>query len=69
MESYWLLLTPEEAADRLGIGRTQLFALLRRGEILSISLGKSRRVPVVELERFVQREAAEAGAAELQPVA
>lgn len=59
MENHRLLLRPEEAADRLGIGRSQMFDLLRRGEIVSISLGKSRRVPVGALEEFVSRKTAE----------
>lgn len=48
-----LLLTVEEAADRLSVGRSHLYNLLTRGEIVSIKLGRSRRVPAAELERFV----------------
>lgn len=50
-----LLLTPEEAARRLGIGRTHLYALLRAEELESITLGRSRRIPADALEAFVQR--------------
>lgn len=49
-----LLLTVEDAARRLAIGRSHLYELLRRGEIASIRLGRSRRVPVASLERFVE---------------
>lgn len=48
-----LLLTPQEAADSLGIGRTRLFALLGDGVIASVMIGRSRRVPVAALTRYV----------------
>jgi excisionase family DNA binding protein len=48
-----LLLTPEEAAQALGIGRTKLYALLRSGRLLSVRLDGSRRVPVAALTDFV----------------
>jgi excisionase family DNA binding protein len=51
-----LLLRPEEAAERLAIGRTQLYSLLLRGEIKSISFGKSRRIAPEDLVAFVQRK-------------
>ena len=50
-----LLLTPESAARRLSIGRSALFSLLASGEIESISLGRSRRIPAVALAQFVER--------------
>lgn len=55
-----LLLKVGEAADRLGIGRSQLYELLRTGEILSVRLGRSRRVPVKALEDFTATKIAEA---------
>ena len=50
-----LLLTPEEAARRLSVGRTTLYDLLARGELRSVSLGRCRRISVAELEAFVER--------------
>jgi excisionase family DNA binding protein len=50
-----LLLTPEEAARRLSVGRTTLYELLARGELRSVSLGRCRRISVAELEAFVER--------------
>lgn len=50
-----LLLRPQEAADTLGISRARLYQLLADGEIGSVKLGASRRVPAVELDAFVQR--------------
>ncbi len=55
-----LLLTVDEAAQRLRIGRSHLYTLVACGEIPSVKLGRSRRIPVVELEGFVTRRTAEA---------
>jgi excisionase family DNA binding protein len=46
-----LLLTPEEAATVLRIGRTRLYQLLATGDLPSIKLGGSRRIAVAALER------------------
>ncbi|OGO51922.1 MAG: hypothetical protein A2148_04550 [Chloroflexi bacterium RBG_16_68_14] len=48
-----ILLTPSEAAERLGIGRSYLYGLVMRGEIASVKLGRARRVPVSALEAFI----------------
>ncbi len=48
-----VLLTPEEAAARLGIGRTKVFDLIANGRLRSVSIGRSRRVPTAALEAFV----------------
>jgi excisionase family DNA binding protein len=49
-----LLLTPTEAADVLGIGRTKVFALIATGELKSIKIGRSRRVPIAACHEFVE---------------
>ena len=41
-----LLLTVEEAAERLGIGRTTTWALVRSGDLDSVRIGRLRRVHV-----------------------
>ncbi|MFI0718142.1 helix-turn-helix domain-containing protein [Streptomyces sp. NPDC021224] len=46
-------LTPEEAARRLSVGRTTLFALIASGEIPSVKIGRSRRVPAEALNDYV----------------
>jgi excisionase family DNA binding protein len=56
-----VLLTPEETAERLRISRTVLYELIRRNEIESIKLGRSRRIPVSAVEDFVTRLRKEAG--------
>ncbi len=55
-----ILLTVTEAAQRLAVGRSQLYELLRRGEIVSVRIGRSRRVPVRALEDFAKAKIAEA---------
>jgi excisionase family DNA binding protein len=48
-----LLLTMEEAADALGICRALLYQLVMRGQIPSIKIGRSRRVPVSALHAYI----------------
>lgn len=49
-----LLLTPEQAADLLGLGRTQTFALIKDGSLESVKIGRSRRIPREALAEYVQ---------------
>ena len=37
-----LLLTVEEAADRIGICRSNMFKLIRQGDVKSVKVGRSR---------------------------
>ena len=48
-----LLLTVEEAADRLGIGRSLMYELIGCGQIASIRVGRLRRVPLESLTDYV----------------
>jgi excisionase family DNA binding protein len=48
-----LVLTVEEAADRLGIGRTLMYALITAGEVESVRIGRLRRIPANALEKYV----------------
>jgi excisionase family DNA binding protein len=57
-----MLLRPEETADTLGISRARIFQLLASGQIKSIKIGRSRRIPVAELERWVTKELAKQSA-------
>lgn len=53
------LLRPEEAAEALGIGRAKTYELITSGQIRSIQIGRSRRIPITAVEEFVRdREAA-----------
>lgn len=49
------LLTVEEAADRLNIGRTRMFALIKSGEIESVSIGRLRRIHPDAVEAYARR--------------
>ena len=50
-----LLVSVEEAAGLLGIGRTTLYELIRRGDVRPIRIGRCVRIPQRELEAFVER--------------
>ena len=50
-----LLLKVEEAAIRLGLGRTIVWGLVSSGELESVTIGRSRRVPVEALNAYVER--------------
>ena len=50
-----LLLTPEEAARALRIGRTSIYALMKAGELRPVRIGRSCRLSPAELERYVHR--------------
>jgi excisionase family DNA binding protein len=57
------LLTVEEAARRLSIGRTTMYALLKDGHINSVRIGRRRRIPTEALTAYTDRLAAEQNAA------
>ncbi|WP_441251478.1 helix-turn-helix domain-containing protein [Kitasatospora sp. McL0602] len=48
-------LTVEEAARRLSIGRTTMYALIRDGEIPTVPIGRLRRVPAEVLAEYLRR--------------
>jgi excisionase family DNA binding protein len=50
-----VLLTVEEAAERLSIGRTKVFELVRTGMLESVTIGRCRRIPARALEPFVAK--------------
>jgi len=43
------VLTPSQAAERLGMSRTHLYKLLDRGEIMSHRVGRDRRIRLYDL--------------------
>lgn len=58
-----VLLTVEAAAQRLSIGRTTMYGLIKAGRIATVRIGHLRRVPADALTEYVrqlreQREAA-----------
>jgi excisionase family DNA binding protein len=50
-----VLLTAEEAADSLKIGRCKVYDLIRTGELESVKIGRLRRIPVDSLHTFARR--------------
>ncbi|WP_030813334.1 excisionase family DNA-binding protein [Streptomyces sp. NRRL S-337] len=48
-----VLLTVEEAARRLRIGRTTCFRLVADGEIESVTVGRLRRIPADAVPAYV----------------
>jgi len=54
-----VLVSVDEAAALLSVGRTTLYELVMRGEILSLKLGRVRRIPVFALHAYVDRQLAQ----------
>lgn len=50
-----LLLTVEESAQKARISRAKMFQLLKAGEIESVKIGRSRRIPSEALTAYVDR--------------
>jgi excisionase family DNA binding protein len=50
------VLTVEEAAHELRIGRTAAYAAVQRGDIPTIRIGRTLRVPRHALDRMLGRE-------------
>lgn len=49
-----LLLTPEDTADLLSIGRSKVYELIGDGRLASVRIDASRRVPMSALVEFVE---------------
>ncbi len=49
-----VLLTVEDAAQALALGRTKVYELVETGELRSVKIGRSRRIPVQALDEFVR---------------
>lgn len=50
-----LLYKPEQAAAVIGIGRSKMFELMATGAVVSVQIGRSRRIPRESLELYVAR--------------
>jgi len=55
MSEELILLTPERAAERLDLGRTKVYELMASGELESVRIGRSRRIPADALVAYVVR--------------
>ncbi|WNM50111.1 helix-turn-helix domain-containing protein [Kitasatospora sp. CM 4170] len=54
-------LTVEEAARRLGIGRTKMYEFVVSGEIPSVKIGSLRRIPAEAVGAFLANRLRSAG--------
>jgi excisionase family DNA binding protein len=50
-----LLLTPEEAAEVLGLSRCTVYDLIRLRAIVSVKIGRARRIPAAAVRQYVER--------------
>ncbi len=44
----------EEAAQLLGVSRTRIFDLIKLGELRSVKIGSSRRIPAGALDEYIE---------------
>jgi excisionase family DNA binding protein len=51
-----ILLTINEAAARLAIGRTSLYELISRRELRTVKIGRARRVPESAVDELISRQ-------------
>lgn len=58
-----LLLRVEEVAEMLNIGKSAVYDLMRRRTLVSVKIGRTRRVPVSAVREYVDRIAEEAESA------
>lgn len=50
-----VLLTVEDAAHQLSIGRTTMYALIKSGAILTVRVGQLRRVPADAITAYIHQ--------------
>lgn len=55
-----ILYTPEQAGAVLALGRSKVFELIASGDLTSVQIGRSRRIPRRSLEDYAGRLLSEA---------
>lgn len=50
-----LLVKPGEASELMGVSRSTIYELMRSGELESVLIRSSRRIPIVAIERYIER--------------
>ena len=50
-----VLITVDELAARLSIGRTAAWELVRKRKIKSVKIGRTRRVPITSLQEYIEQ--------------
>ncbi|MFF7142754.1 helix-turn-helix domain-containing protein [Streptomyces sp. SID2888] len=56
------LLTVPEVMARLKVGRSTVYDLIRSHRLVSITIGRARRIPADAVQDFIARETEEAAA-------
>lgn len=59
-----LMLRPVEAAEAIGVSRARCYELIARGEIPSVRIGSTVRIPVDALRAWIAQQLAAGRAAE-----
>lgn len=49
-----MLYTPVQAARVLGVSRSQIYVLLKRGQLGSVHIGRSRRIAKQHVTQFIE---------------
>ncbi|MCX4754284.1 helix-turn-helix domain-containing protein [Kitasatospora purpeofusca] len=52
-----VLLTAEDVAKMMRIGRSTVYELLSGGELASIKIGRSRRIRPADVHAYIERQA------------
>jgi excisionase family DNA binding protein len=55
MPELQILMTVEQAAKALSVGRTQMFKLIADGSVPSVLIGRSRRVSVDAIREYARK--------------
>jgi excisionase family DNA binding protein len=53
-----LLFTVRETAEMLGVSRSRVYELISTEQLASMKIGRSRRVSLASIRRFVEKAAA-----------
>ena len=49
-----MLWTPAQTARMMNISRSQIYILLKRGELKSVHIGRSRRIAKDQVHQFIE---------------
>ena len=63
-----LLITIDEAARRLSIGRSHIYAQMQHGNLRSVRIGRSRRILEEDLDDFIEQLLGGSNRIALRPV-
>lgn len=56
-----LLVSVEEAAQMLSVGRSLIYKLVLSNQMMSVKIGRTRRIPVYALEAFIAQQVRQTG--------